>query len=608
MAPPPATQVTLRFQAALGQALARMGAEELARRAGLSPRQVDEALEPAAAPDLGTQAALAAAAGYEYEDFLSLGRRLTAPSPDTAAPAWPWRDGGAAGLLLHVAASFRLAEGEDDLCGRITEALLERMGFRRAWLMLLKGQHLETRALRWPAGDEAGLRAALAAHPPNLGADPMVYESFALTRALPVVVGRESFFDPAVRQALGLGSEVALAPLFSEREFIGALAADHGPAGPGCGGEETLSMLEAIATLAGTLLNSLRLYAEVERKNQELDIHLRQLTVVGELTSVINQVKEPAQAARRMLRFLAQALEADFGFLFLYRYKAGELRLVGSHGLKPGLQEQWALLRDVPADLLDMAPSDPDPPERSASLRRLLPGLEGPAQVRVLTARQRAVGLWGLGRWDLRHPFQSGERRVLATADEQMSVALNSMRLRLVASTDYLTALSTRAHFVEALEQELRLARYLGHPLGLLLLDADHFKNVNDNHGHQAGDQVLSDLGRVLRACTRGDDTCARVGGEEFAVILPRCDLEGALAAAEKIRAQVAAQATNYRGQDLRITVSLGLAILEPGQNLPQEEFLRRADQALYRAKRGGRDRVECYQPGQDAEAWGSLA
>lgn len=608
MSSPPAQQVTQHFQLALRQALARRGMAQLTRTSGLSPQQVEAALEPEAAPDLATQAALAAAAGHEYEDFLRLGRGLAGTQPQALTDhRAPRAAGEAAELLLHVAASFRLAEGEEDLCDRISQALVGRMGFQRAWLMLLRGRNLSPRCLRWPSGDEAGLRAALMAQPPSLEADPMVFESFALGRALPVVVGREEFFPPAVQALLGLGCEVALAPLFSDREFMGALAVDNGRDGLCCGAEEDLSMLEAVATLAGILLNSQRLYTELERKNQELDIHLRELTVVGELTRVLNQVKEPAEMARRMLRFLAQVLDADVGFMFLYRFKKGELHLVGNHGLDPVMEQGWTRLAGVRPEVMDLGLAPGGQDQDGQALRQLLPGLEGPALLRVISTRQRAVGLWGLGRRDAQRPFQSGEERVLATADEQMSVALNSMRLRLVASTDYLTALSTRAHFMEALEQELRLAGFLGQPLGLLLIDADLFKNINDTYGHQAGDQVLSALGQVLKASTRTDDTCARIGGEEFAVILPRSDLEGARAAAEKIRAQVAGKAIPYRDQMLTITVSLGVAILEPGQTATREELLRRADQALYRAKRGGRDRVETYQPGREEETWGSL-
>lgn len=530
------------------------------------------------------------------------------PTPPAAPRPGPGQGGpGAAGLILHVAKDFRLAQSESELCGRVSEALVRRLGCRRALLLLKDGPSLRPCALHWPGGDAPGLLAALQTHPPRLPADATVYESFALGRALPLTVGQEDFFAPAVRQVWGAGDELALAPLFSEQEFLGALAADR-PEQAGPWAEEDLSLLEVVATLVGALLGSLRLYGELEHKNRELEIHLRELTVVSELTRILNRAKEPAEMARQMLRLLAQTLEADLGFLFWFNFKAGELRLVGSHGLGPRMQGDWELLPGVDHRLLDSMVGEDGPAVAGHGLRGLLPGLEGPALLRVISIRQRAVGLWGLGRRDLERPFASGEERVLATADEQMTVALNSMRLRLVASTDYLTGLFTRAHFMEALEQEMRLARFLGHPLGLLLIDADHFKQINDHHGHQAGDQVLSSLGRALKASTRGGDLCARIGGEEFAVILPRSDLEAATAAAQKIRLQVAGQVTDYRGQALAITVSLGVAILEPGQALTRDELLRRADQALYRAKGGGRDRVEVFTSGREEAAWGSLA
>ncbi|MBA4358940.1 MAG: GGDEF domain-containing protein, partial [Desulfovibrio sp.] len=154
----------------------------------------------------------------------------------------------------------------------------------------------------------------------------------------------------------------------------------------------------------------------------------------------------------------------------------------------------------------------------------LLPGLQGPLLLRGLSARQQYIGLWGLGRLSTEQPFLPEEQQLLATADEQVAVALNSLRLRLLATTDQLTGLYTRGHFNEALDQELKVAQYLGVPLSLIMVDADHFKAVNDTYGHPAGDAVLAALGRALKANSRASDVSARLGGEEFALLMPRTD------------------------------------------------------------------------------------
>jgi diguanylate cyclase (GGDEF)-like protein len=182
------------------------------------------------------------------------------------------------------------------------------------------------------------------------------------------------------------------------------------------------------------------------------------------------------------------------------------------------------------------------------------------------------------------------------------------MRLRLMASTDLLTGLYTRGHFLEALEQELKVGRYLGHAVSLILLDADLFKNVNDAYGHLGGDAVLAALGQALRSGTRRTDVAARIGGEEFAVLLPRCDHNQARAVAEKLRAAVDNGVVRHQGRDIRLTISLGVASQEAGEAMDRDDIVNRADQALYRAKRQGRNRVCLFDPELDRSAWGSVA
>jgi diguanylate cyclase (GGDEF)-like protein len=171
-----------------------------------------------------------------------------------------------------------------------------------------------------------------------------------------------------------------------------------------------------------------------------------------------------------------------------------------------------------------------------------------------------------------------------------------------------LTGLYTRGHFLEALEQELKVGRYLGHGVSLILLDADLFKNVNDVHGHLGGDAVLAALGQVLRSGTRRTDVAARIGGEEFAVLLPRCDLAQARAVAEKLRTAVEKGVVRHQGREIRLTMSLGVAAQEAGETVDRDDLVNRADQALYRAKREGRNRVCLHDPELDRSAWGSVA
>jgi diguanylate cyclase (GGDEF)-like protein len=157
-----------------------------------------------------------------------------------------------------------------------------------------------------------------------------------------------------------------------------------------------------------------------------------------------------------------------------------------------------------------------------------------------------------------------------------------------MAATDDLTQLANRRKFSESLRLELARSRRSGAPLALILADIDHLKQVNDTHGHPAGDAAIRHVAETLQRGRRETDLAARLGGEEFALLLPGTDRNGAQRAAERIRAELAGSPVPVVG---RVTVSLGGAIFpEDGEN--ERELVARADERLYAAKSGGRNRV----------------
>jgi diguanylate cyclase (GGDEF)-like protein len=159
-----------------------------------------------------------------------------------------------------------------------------------------------------------------------------------------------------------------------------------------------------------------------------------------------------------------------------------------------------------------------------------------------------------------------------------------------LASIDPLTGLCNRRAFLERAGIEVaRSARY-DLPLGMLLMDVDHFKSINDGFGHGGGDQVLSAMGVALKRLLRIPDIAARWGGEEFVVALPSTDTEGAKIAAERVRAAIEALVVEHEGKQIRFTASVGVASLKPGETLAS--LVDRADHAMYAAKVGGRNRV----------------
>lgn len=162
--------------------------------------------------------------------------------------------------------------------------------------------------------------------------------------------------------------------------------------------------------------------------------------------------------------------------------------------------------------------------------------------------------------------------------------------------SDHLTGVANRRAFFEAAELELQRNRRTPRPTALILIDADHFKDVNDRYGHPGGDAVLHELGRLLTRTFRQVDVVARVGGEEFAVLLPSSTLAGAAAVAERLRRTIAQQPVAFDGRRIDYTVSAGVAATD-GEPLNLDALMKRADSALYAAKANGRNRVECWAP-----------
>jgi diguanylate cyclase (GGDEF)-like protein len=155
---------------------------------------------------------------------------------------------------------------------------------------------------------------------------------------------------------------------------------------------------------------------------------------------------------------------------------------------------------------------------------------------------------------------------------------------------DGLTGIHNKRYFVEQLDRELSRAARHGRPLTLVIADIDHFKNVNDEFGHLAGDHVLKEVAQLAKGRLRPDDVIARYGGEELAVILPETDLAGGVRIADELRKMVATQTFTFEDEDIDVTISCGVAELEPEWR--SYDFVRAADERLYEAKRAGRNRV----------------
>jgi diguanylate cyclase (GGDEF)-like protein len=192
-----------------------------------------------------------------------------------------------------------------------------------------------------------------------------------------------------------------------------------------------------------------------------------------------------------------------------------------------------------------------------------------------------------------------GTARVVAwvyQSVEKIGITLSGLALRSelqrFSYEDSLTGLKNRRYFDELFRHEREVAIRSERPLSLLIFDIDHFKRFNDSHGHDAGDEVLRMVGRVLENCFRGSDTVCRYGGEEFTVLMPGASREEARQRAENLRATIAESQVEYLGKQLgNLTISAGIACW-PESSPEFDELFRAADRALYQAKAAGRNRV----------------
>ncbi|HEX6304161.1 MAG TPA: diguanylate cyclase [Anaerolineales bacterium] len=212
-----------------------------------------------------------------------------------------------------------------------------------------------------------------------------------------------------------------------------------------------------------------------------------------------------------------------------------------------------------------------------------------------LVAQGQVIGTLGMMRHRPGKPYTGEERSFLESLAIHVALTIMNARLhelvRHQARTDALTGAYNRRYFLSQAELEFSRAERYGKPLSIILLDLDHFKDVNDTYGHHTGDDVLQSVAERFRDNIRPADIMGRYGGEEFTILLPETDLAGARQLADRLRTQIADVPVDDKGESIRVTVSLGVA--SKGDDTPDvDALLHKADEAMYEAKRAGRNQV----------------
>lgn len=323
-----------------------------------------------------------------------------------------------------------------------------------------------------------------------------------------------------------------------------------------------------------------------QREYHDLNEHLRrrltELRAISEITELIHSTLDFEQVGQLVLEILSKVIDLPGSALFVIDKERDETVFTASFGIAPGLAKRTANAYGPDAQILG---------EEMFACTTLMD--RGALMVVFCASGER---LERLG---------SEDRIVLSAVANELAVAVENSELykltRRLAVTDELTGLFNYRYLLERAEDEIGRARRFGRSLSLLMIDADEFKVYNDTHGHVAGDDALSELASVMRGAVRDIDVVCRYGGEEFAILLPETDPEGAFVVAEKVRETVAAHAFKNAAGDRteRLTVSIGLSTY-PATATDREGLLRRADDALYVVKRSGRNRVSASPSGVD--------
>lgn len=426
---------------------------------------------------------------------------------------------------------------------------------------------------------------------------------------LPVLDERS--LDQQCLAGLPLSSGMAL-PLMSGSDALGALEIYSGPHRQPLNAQG-LPICQAAACVIALCLDNARLRHRLAQADQLLDDKDIRLFALYEMSRALTDLHDLGSLAALITDMVIEVMDATLAVLFLAGEEGGALTLLGGRYGDPD--------RAVPSVRLALGDGHPDwvaefhgealpldqlrdPRHRGAlpDAYEVLGGL-GAQLALPLVFKQQLVGLVAIGKKAVGTPFRGKELEFLGTLAPLVANGIANAELYEMAILDSTTRLYMRRFFRQRCLEEIKRSQRYGEQVSLVMLDIDLFKRVNDAYGHPVGDQVLRELGAILRTHCRGDvDVPARYGGDEFVVLCPETRREDALILAERIRQVV--EETRFAGRGIRLTVSVGVATApEDGQTYT--ELVAAVDRQLYGAKTGGHNRVS---PAQGAPGAASNA
>jgi diguanylate cyclase (GGDEF)-like protein len=398
----------------------------------------------------------------------------------------------------------------------------------------------------------------------------------------------------AVRPAIG---GVCAIPALDHGQLRGVLVVDRESREPFSQHEEEL--LGATTRYILRAIENERVFVQLERAKLEQGKLYRAAEALAAATTEAQVIEACVGSAREFASF-------DFAAVTLFDKASGEHEICAVSGEDPEhlvgqrFRHNSGLVSMVVANRHPLPyRGDYDPSRQVVFTRRLAPPGMPSLLVLPLLVHERALGTLVLGS-KRRGSFGEAVRPTLEVLASHVAVSLSNARmlkrLEEMATTDGLTGLFNKRALVEIGQQKLRSAKRFSKPLSLLVCDIDHFKRVNDTHGHDIGDVVIRGFGDVLRRAKRDTDVVGRFGGEEFVVVCEETDGGGAALLAERIRAEIEAATFHTETGPLQVTCSVGVATF-PAAGPTWEAMFRATDEALYASKRNGRNRITVWTP-----------
>ena len=383
---------------------------------------------------------------------------------------------------------------------------------------------------------------------------------------------------------------ILLTPLIVRNEVIGTLGCDA-IGTPHTFTQEEIELTQTVANLVAARIEQARLLDTERRRAEELDV----------LRATIADISSELELSKLLQAILVRAvalLDATGGDLGLYDETRKELLVVSSYNLGKDytgtrMAEGEGVMGCVAATGEPLIIQDYNVWEGRS--RQYADGKWYAVMAAPLTIGGRLVGVIGVVDADPTHQFTASNLRLLNLFAQQAAIAIENAgafgEVQRLAITDGLTGISNRRHLFALGEREFNRARRFDRPLSAIMLDIDHFKQVNDTYGHAVGDQVLCSVAKCCLIGIRDIDIVGRYGGEEFGILLPETAGHDAYNTAERLRQTIAETPTKTKRGSIAVTISLGVA--EVTEDTPDlVSLFDHADQALYAAKQGGRNRV----------------